>query len=85
MNSPGVPEPPSPPAGGPSGSGVVRPRLAVAFWTVAVLAYALLGAFHQPFFLLGFWESIPYLLVVTWIAGRLFPRPVPPLPPRDGR
>jgi hypothetical protein len=63
----------------------VRPRLAVAFWTVAVLAYALLGAFFQPFFLLGFWESIPYLLLVTSIAGRLFPRPVPPLPPRDGR
>jgi hypothetical protein len=66
-------------------SAPVRPRLAVAFWVVAVLGYALLGAFHQPFFLLGFWESIPYLLVVTWIAGRLFPRPVPPLPPRDGR
>ena len=82
MNSPGVPAPSSPP---PGGSSVARPRLAVAFWTVAVLAYAVLGAFHQPFFLLGFWESIPYLLVVTWIAGRLFPRPVPPLPPRDGR
>lgn len=85
MNSPGVPEHPPPPPRGPSATAVVRPRLAVAFWTVAVLAYALLGAFHQPFFLLGFWESIPYLLVVTWIAGRLFPRPVPPLPPRDGR
>ena len=83
-----MPEPRTLPPGRPGGSSasaVVRPRLAVAFWTVAVLAYALLGAFHQPFFLLGFWESIPYLLVVTWIAGRLFPRPVPPLPPRDGR
>ena len=60
-------------------------RLAVAFWVAAILAYAVLGAFYQPFFLLGFWESIPFLLVVTWIAGRLFPRPVPPLPPRDGR
>ena len=78
MNSPGVPEPD--PASRPA-----RARAAVAFWVVAVLAYAVLGAFHQPFFLLGFWESIPYLLVVTWIAGRLFPRPVPPLPPRDGR
>ena len=78
MNSPGVPEPPSRPA-------VARPRLAVAFWVGAILAYALLGAFHQPFFLLGFWESIPFLLVATWVAGRLFPRPVPPLPPRDGR
>jgi len=82
-----VPEPPSRvPSGEPGGStAVVRPRLAVAFWTAAVLGYAVLGAFHQPFFLLGFWESIPFLLVVTWIAGRLFPRPVPPLPPRDGR
>jgi hypothetical protein len=78
VNSPGVPEPPPRPA-------LVRPRLAVAFWAAAILAYALLGAFFQPFFLLGFWESIPYLLLVTWIAGRLFPRPVPPLPPRDGR
>ena len=78
MNSPGVPEPPPRPA-------LVRPRLAVAFWVAAILAYALLGAFFQPFFLLGFWESIPFLLLVTWIAGRLFPRPVPPLPPRDGR
>jgi hypothetical protein len=75
-----MPEPSS-----PSTARVVRPRLAVAYWTVAVVGYALLGAFHQPFFLLGFWESIPYLLVITWIAGKLFPRPVPPLPPRDGR
>ena len=87
MNSPGVPEPPLPPGqpGGSPGSAVLRARLAVAFWTVAVAGYAVIGAFHQPFFLLGFWESIPYLLVITWIAGRLFPRPVPPLPPRDGR
>jgi hypothetical protein len=78
VNSPGVPEPPSRPA-------PVRARAAVVFWTAAVLVYAVLGAFLQPFFLLGFWESIPYLLLVTFIAGRLFPRPVPPLPPRDGR
>ena len=64
MNSPGVPEPPPRPA-------VARARLAVAFWAAAILAYALLGAFFQPFFLLGFWESIPYLLLVTWAAGRL--------------
>ena len=73
-----MPAPPSP-------ATVRRNRLAVAYWTVAVLTYALLGVFFQPFFLLGFWESIPYLLLITWIAGKLFPRPVPPLPPRDGR
>lgn len=78
MNSPGVPEPTSRPA-------VARARPAVAFWIGAVLLYALLGALHPPVFLLGFWESVPFLLAITWIAGRLFPRPVPPLPPRDGR
>ena len=50
-----------------------------------MLLYAGLGAFYQPFFLLGFWESIPFLLLATWIAGRLLPRPVPPLPPRERR
>ena len=60
---------------------VARPRLAVAYWIAAVLFYALMGAFFQPFFLLGFWESLPFLFLVTWLAGRLFPRPAPPLPP----
>lgn len=55
-------------------SSTIRDRRAVAFWVVAVLAYALLGAFFPPFFLLGFWESIPILLVVTWLAGRLLGR-----------
>lgn len=66
--------PPAPP--------VVRPRLAVAYWVAVVLLYALLGSRFQPFFLLGFWESLPFLFVATWLAGKLFPRPVPPLPPR---
>lgn len=57
-----------------------RPRLAVAYWIGAVLLYAGLGVFFQPFFLLGFWESLPFLFLATWLAGRLFPRPVPPLP-----
>jgi hypothetical protein len=69
-----VPEPAPRPA-------VVRPRLAVAYWVGVVLLYALLGSQFQPFFLLGFWESLPFLFVATWVAGRLFPRPVPPLPP----
>ncbi len=60
---------------------VARPRWAVAYWVAAVALYAGLGSFFQPFFLLGFWESLPFLFVATWLAGRLFSRPVPPLPP----
>jgi hypothetical protein len=52
----------------------IRDRRAVAFWVVATLAYALLGAFYPPFFLLGFWESIPWLLAITWLAGRALGR-----------
>jgi hypothetical protein len=59
---------------------VARSRWAVAYWVAAVLLYAVVGSFFQPFFLLGFWESLPFLFLATWLAGRLFPRPVPPLP-----
>jgi hypothetical protein len=51
-----------------------RDRWAVAYWTTAVLAYAGLGAFFQPLFLLGFWESLPFVFAVTWLARRLFGR-----------
>ena len=61
-------------------------RLPPVLYWLCVLAFAVaLGVAAPALFLLGFWESIPFLLVATWIAGRLFPRPVPPLPPRDGR
>lgn len=60
---------------------VTRPRGAVAYWVGAVILYAVLGSFFQPLFLLGFWESLPFLFLVTLLAGRLFPRPIPPLPP----
>jgi hypothetical protein len=73
---PGVPETASRPA-------VVRPRLAVAYWAGAIVLYGLLGAVYPPLFLLGFWESIPWLLAITVVAGRLFPRRVPPLPPDE--
>ena len=63
---------------------VARRRTAVAFWVGAVLLYAAIGAFFPPFFLLGFWESLPFLFLATWLAGRLFPRPVPPLPSAPG-
>jgi hypothetical protein len=51
-----------------------RGRFAFAYWTAALLAYALLGAFLPPYLLLGFWESLPFVLVVTWLAGRLLGR-----------
>ena len=51
-----------------------RDRLAVAYWTAAVLLYALLGAVLPPFFLLGFWESLPFVLAATWLAWRLLGR-----------
>lgn len=60
-----------------------RPRwVASAYWTAAVLLYAVLGAFFQPLFLLGFWESVPLLLVATAIAVRVLPRGGAPAPRR---
>jgi hypothetical protein len=67
MRFPGVPRP-------PATTLATRDRLAVAYWTAALLAYAILGAFFPPFFLLCFWESLPFVLVVTWLAGRLLGR-----------
>ncbi len=57
-----------------------RRRWAVAYWVGAVLLYAGLGVLFQPFFLLGFWESMPFLLAATWLAARLFPRRATPPP-----
>lgn len=51
-----------------------RDRWCVAYWTAAILVYAVMGAFFQPFFLLGFWESMLFVFGVTWLAGRLFGR-----------
>ena len=72
-----MPPTPRPPA-------VSRPRAAVSFWVGAVLLYAGLGVLLPPLFLLGFWESVPFLFLATWLAGRLFPRPVPRLPAAPG-
>ena len=58
----------------PRPSTTPRDRWAVAYWTAALLLYALVGAFFQPWFLLGFWESLPFVLVVTWLAARLLGR-----------
>ena len=71
-----MPEPSSP-------ATVRRDRLAVAYWIAVILIYAILGSQFQPFFLLGFWESLPFLFCATWLAGRLLPRVVPPLSTRD--
>lgn len=60
-----------------------RRRLSVAYWTAALLIYAILGAHFQPFFLLGFWECLPFLFCATWLAGRLLPYAIPPLSTRD--
>jgi hypothetical protein len=51
-----------------------RDRWCVAYWTAAILVYAGLGAFFQPLFLLGFWESVLFVYGVTRLAGRLFGR-----------
>lgn len=52
-----------------------RPALGAApalYWLVALVAYGVLGAFFPPWLLLGFWQAIPLLFLVTWLAGRLF-------------
>ena len=67
MRFPGVPRP-------LATTRATRDRWAVAYWTAALLGYAILGAFFQPYFLLGFWESLPFVLVITWLAGRLLGR-----------
>lgn len=52
-----------------------RPRLGrgpALYWLAALAFYGAMGAFFQPFFLLGFWQSIPLLFLFTWLAGKLF-------------
>lgn len=44
-----------------------------AYWIAAGLVYILLGVAGPQFFLLGFWEAIPYVFAATWLARRLFP------------
>jgi hypothetical protein len=41
-----------------------------AIWIAGILVYAALGAWQPAVFLLGFWQSFPFVLLVTWIAGR---------------
>jgi hypothetical protein len=58
----------------PATTSARRDRWAVAYWTAALLAYAILGAFFPPYLLLGFWESLPFVLLATLLAGRLLGR-----------
>ena len=59
----------------------------MAYWIVAVLALRRARAsFFQPFFLLGFWESLPFLFAghLARRAPAAAPRPVPVPPRRHG-
>jgi hypothetical protein len=51
-----------------------RGARSVAFWVGAVLLYAGVGSQLPQAVFLGFWQSIPYLLLVHWVHGRLFGR-----------
>lgn len=62
---------PSPhPTGAPAG-----PRIpgswSVAYWVAAVLLYAALGTQLPQAVFLGFWQSIPYVLVLHWLRPRV--------------
>ena len=51
-----------------------RGRVAVVYWLVAGLVYAMLGALYPPVFLLGFQEALIYVFIVTalqpWVVRR---------------
>lgn len=58
------------PTGRPAG-----PRIpgswSVAYWVAAVLLYAALGTQLPQAVFLGFWQSIPYVLVLHWLRPRV--------------
>ena len=43
-------------------------RVAVAYWLLVGLIYAVVGMLYPPAFLLGFQESIVFVYVVTAVA-----------------
>jgi hypothetical protein len=49
-------------------------RAAVTYWLVAGAIYVGLGVAYPPAFLLGFQESIVFVLVVTALAPRILRR-----------
>jgi hypothetical protein len=51
-----------------------RGARSVAFWITAVLLYAGVGSQLPQAVFLGFWQSIPYLFLATWLHGRLLGR-----------
>jgi hypothetical protein len=69
--SPAVPETPPPtPASEPRRSG----RATIAYWLVAGVIYAALGAAYPPAFLLGFWESLIFVFAATALAPKVLGR-----------
>ena len=51
-----------------------RGRVSVVYWLVVGAIYAGAGALYPPVFLLGFQESLLYVLAVTWLAPRVIRR-----------
>ena len=49
-------------------------RAAAAYWIVVAAVYIVLGAWFPQFFLLGFWEALPYVALATWLQPRLVRR-----------
>lgn len=49
-------------------------RTAILYWSVVLLVYAALGAWKPYIFLLGFWQTTPFLLLVTWLAPKAYRR-----------
>jgi hypothetical protein len=49
-------------------------RAAAAYWIVVAAIYVALGAWFPQYFLLGFWEALPYLAAASWLQRRLVGR-----------
>lgn len=69
--SPAVPDAPEPVDSPPSArSG----RAAVVYWMIAGAVYIALGVAYPPAFLLGFQESVLFVLIVTALAPKVLGR-----------
>ncbi len=69
--SPAVPDPTPATPDAPSAR---SRRAAVAYWLVAGAIYIGLGVAYPPAFLLGFQESIVFVLIVTALAPKILGR-----------
>lgn len=45
--------------------------LSVGYWVAAVIVYGLIGTRLPQAVFLGFWQSIPYVLVLHWARPRV--------------